>query len=279
VGYVMAVLLEVIAIALGKLFLQMFPRTRMLSLLEILVVGLVALGWGTGPGLLATLVGALLVDYFLLPPYFALPLRNPADALGLILFLGVGVIISSVTSMLVQARRTAEALASSLATEQVLLREANRRMGEFLSIANHELRTPMTSMMGYLELAELFMKERSSFAEADVGKRDHLLDDMEKILTRTRRQVQIQHRLVNDLLEASAIEKNQLEMRMRDCELTQIVHEAIEDQRVMTPDRTIHLQIPPEKIWCTLMQTASGRSWATTSPMPSSTRAPINRSR
>ena len=42
----------------------------------------------------------------------------------------------------------AEARASELA-----LREANRRMEEFLSIAGHELRTPLTSVLGNVQLA------------------------------------------------------------------------------------------------------------------------------
>jgi len=55
----------------------------------------VAVLLGLGPGIVATLTSALIVDYWYLPPQ-GFGVENVADAVGLILFLGMGVLMSVV---------------------------------------------------------------------------------------------------------------------------------------------------------------------------------------
>ena len=52
------------------------------------------------------------------------------------------------------ARRTAEAQQLALEKEQAHLTELNRQKEEFVASASHELRTPITSIIGYVELLE-----------------------------------------------------------------------------------------------------------------------------
>jgi PAS domain-containing protein len=73
------------------------------------VVVLIALGWGAGPGLFATAVGTFLLYFVVLPPHFSFDLANPSDALGLVVYLVVGTGISLLASQSVRARRQAEA--------------------------------------------------------------------------------------------------------------------------------------------------------------------------
>src|SRR2546430_7379063 len=75
---------------------------------------------GFGPGLLATLVSALAMDYFWLPPTFAFGMREPGDFMGFLLFLGVGLLVSALSERLIGAQRLAEAAAA----------EARREMDE-----------------------------------------------------------------------------------------------------------------------------------------------------
>ncbi len=49
---------------------------------------------GLGPGLLATAVSALIVNYWFLRPYGAFGIKNPADAVEAVLFIIMGVLIS-----------------------------------------------------------------------------------------------------------------------------------------------------------------------------------------
>lgn len=114
VGYLMAVLWQAAAAALVFLMARLFPPFRFSGLLEMLAVALVALNWGAGPSLVATLLGAVLLNYVILPPSFAWSLRSGADVLDIVLFLGVGLTTSLVASQIERARRSAEALRTRL---------------------------------------------------------------------------------------------------------------------------------------------------------------------
>jgi PAS domain S-box-containing protein len=51
---------------------------------------------GLGPGLLATTLSALIVDYWLLPPQGVFSFQNPVDVVGMVLFIIMGILISVV---------------------------------------------------------------------------------------------------------------------------------------------------------------------------------------
>jgi signal transduction histidine kinase len=139
-------------------------------------------------------------------------------------------------------REHAEARANELA-----LRQVNRRMQEFIGMICHELKTPLTVMKGNLQLAEQKMKRlaRSEEGSSEVMRR---LAPVQVLLERARSQINIQDRLVNDLLDASCIQAQTLKLVMEPCNLVSIVQEAVEDQRQMAPLRTIELEVPTEKI-------------------------------
>ena len=63
IGYVVAVLVELSAVGLILFLLSLFPDFDFFAIFTLIGVVLVALGWGTGPGFLATLVSTLLLDF------------------------------------------------------------------------------------------------------------------------------------------------------------------------------------------------------------------------
>lgn len=119
--------------------------------------------------------------------------------------------------------------------------EASRLKDEFLGIASHELRTPMTTMKANIQLARRHirrqLKENGDPARSVLGQLPQFLERAEQQMVR-------QERLVRDLLDASRIETGQLEIRPEPCDLVTIVHEAVEDQQQMTPNRQIVLAAP-----------------------------------
>ncbi len=119
-GYVAAVILEVIAVALTLLLIAVLPAFSLPGLLVVLVVVLVALNWGGGPSLLATLVGGALLDFVVFPYRFGWSVANVADVVRVLLVLVVGLLISLVAGHVAraasQARQEAEAQAAQLHT-------------------------------------------------------------------------------------------------------------------------------------------------------------------
>ena len=63
---------------------------------------------GTGPGLLATALSALSAAFFLLEPRSSLAVANPADLVGLSVFVAVNVAVSVLCGKLHQSRRSAD---------------------------------------------------------------------------------------------------------------------------------------------------------------------------
>ena len=119
-GYLAAVLLEVIAVALTLLLMMGMPAFSLLGLLVILGVALVALHWGGGPSLLATLVGVALLEYAVFPPQFAWSIARVNEMVNVGLVLLVGTLISLVAWHVArgrsQARQQAETQAAQLRT-------------------------------------------------------------------------------------------------------------------------------------------------------------------
>lgn len=120
-GYLIALLLQTLAV-LVTVYLNALLRVFIFTgLLEVLAIALVALSWGVGPSILATLFGAGLFDYVVLPAQFSWKLDDPRDVYQLLLFVLIGLAISIVASQAERARRRTERLADSLAKEHARL--------------------------------------------------------------------------------------------------------------------------------------------------------------
>jgi PAS domain S-box-containing protein len=122
---------------------------------------------------------------------------------------------------------------------------AERRKQEFLSMVSHELRTPLTSIMGFIDLAllynDLFPRPLSPEAEQLLGK-------METVLKRAMRQVEVETRLVEELLEVSRLELRKFELSLQPENLVTIVQETVANQQQAAPTRQIELALPPEEV-------------------------------
>lgn len=136
-------------------------------------------------------------------------------------------------------RERAEAYAGELS-----LRETKERMDEFLGITSHELRTPLTTIKGNIQLAKLRMKYVTRLIQKAGRVPDSDLEEIQTMLDRAERQVNVQGRLIRDLLDISRIQVGKLELNMELCDLSTIVREAVEDQRSAAPRRTITLSLP-----------------------------------
>lgn len=137
---------------------------------------------------------------------------------------------------------SAEAQASVMA-----LREAKRRMDEFLSIVSHELRTPLTVIKANTQLltrriASAMRDEQNAALTASLRITPDLLD-------RTQRQIDRLDRLVSDLLDISRIEVGQLILHTERLDLCGVMREAVDEQRAAWSGRTITLDLPDAPVW------------------------------
>jgi PAS domain S-box-containing protein len=125
----------------------------------------------------------------------------------------------------------------------LISQEATRRMDQFLGIASHELKTPLTTVKGNIQLAK--RRAKSSLTEIPPGSTSlrQKIDDVQMLLDRAERQADVQNRLISDLLDVSRIQVNRLEMRQEHVDLLSIVREAVEDVRYAGATRTFHMTL------------------------------------
>jgi PAS domain S-box-containing protein len=126
---------------------------------------------------------------------------------------------------------------------EIALHKTKGQMDEFLGIASHELRTPLTTIKGNIQLAKLRL---THYMHSLPGGDDELqgnLAEIQTMLDRAERQVNVQNRLVSDLLDISRIEVDKLELSKEPCDLAAIVLETVEDLRSANLIRPIHLEL------------------------------------
>jgi len=94
--------------------------------------------------------------------------------------------------------------------EQV--RALNDKKDEFIGLASHELKTPLTSINGYLQILSRMITDEKG----------------QQFLAKTRQQVKKLSALVNDLLDVSKIEAGKLKFSVEPFNIREVVDDAIE---------------------------------------------------
>jgi two-component system phosphate regulon sensor histidine kinase PhoR len=99
------------------------------------------------------------------------------------------------------------------------------RKDEFIGIASHELKTPLTSVKGYLQLMTSYKKEElPPIVKQYVNKANIALNKLQ--------------RLVNDLLDVSKIQAGRLEYAFTSINLSHLVKECVENAEHIYPAYT-----------------------------------------
>ncbi len=114
-------------------------------------------------------------------------------------------------------------------------RRLRRLEEQFLHIAGHELRSPLTAMQGYLQLA----KRRAD------GMEDERLS---RQIGAAIQQVQRQSQLINQLMEVGRLRTGKLALGVEPVDMVHLVHEVVETMGVIAPDRTFSVTSDTETL-------------------------------
>jgi signal transduction histidine kinase/ActR/RegA family two-component response regulator len=125
-----------------------------------------------------------------------------------------------------------EHLEGANAGELQSMRAADRAKDEFIAIISHELRTPMTSILGWTRMLALGGLDEGTKAEA--------LDALE-------RSTLAQAKLIEDLLDESRIASGKLRMEMRVLDLRTVLENAISQARPAAEVKRIALRVEFEE--------------------------------
>jgi len=161
-----------------------------------------------------------------------------ATTLTILVVVLIDLVLLAIIFLLVrQAIRLREQLAQEKArakaqTEMEVLQETNRQMDDFIGIASHEFRTPLTTVKANLQLARRRMLTmRDEFA---------VLPLLDRATVSTGRL----ERLADDLLDMSRIKADTLVIRRVAFELGGLVRDCVSEQQEYHPARVIALSLP-----------------------------------
>ncbi len=191
------------------------------------------------PARIALLTAALLsapfvvlVQYLRDRPIGALPIVVAASAITILVVLRLYGILRALESSRAgerSARADAEQAQMLLALQNDQLVEADRLKDEFVALISHDLRTPLTSIIGYVELS---LEEGEP--ELDDERRGYL-----KIVSRSSERLL---RLVDDLLFVARLQAGRLVLERAQLDLCMIAAQAVEEARPRAEGKRLALE-------------------------------------
>ena len=142
-------------------------------------------------------------------------------------------LLDSIANTLGEAieRREAEVEKARASAMAAALREADRIKTNFMSIASHELRTPMTVLVGFTEL--LLNRDLPEEKQRDW---------LERIYRESKRLATI----VDDLLNVSRIQSGQITVEQQKLKLLEVVREAVQLVSGVSEKHSLALDIPED---------------------------------
>ena len=137
--------------------------------------------------------------------------------------------VAAVTSLVLGAAvldrtRTERRLLAVEQRSRLAAEEGERLREEFLSVATHELRTPVAAVSGYAQLAQRALA---------AGRSDRLGDAVDSIVRQSRRLAA----LITQLLDASYVQRGQFEIERRPTDISAVVKWAVEASRLADDGR------------------------------------------
>ncbi|NCU41682.1 MAG: HAMP domain-containing histidine kinase [Candidatus Moranbacteria bacterium] len=180
-----------------------------------------------GVNVLIFAISILIASQFL---FVRNPINKVLTAITLVLVLIFGFILIRSMERDLQRKEELQVLADQLAIANQKLKSLDRAKSEFISIASHQLRTPLTAIKGFISLIL-----EGSYGDIDGSIRSAL----NKVYLSNERLI----RLVEDLLSISRIESGRLEYKFRRWKLEDLVEDVADMFRLRARDAGLDFQV------------------------------------
>ncbi|HEY0405946.1 MAG TPA: ATP-binding protein [Pyrinomonadaceae bacterium] len=241
-GYLVAVIGIIAVTGALKLFGGQINSTTV-ALTLLLVVLLVATGWGSRPAVLSSLLGVVCFNFFYLPPVGKMTIDEPDNWVALFSFLLTAFTAGQLSARAKRraeeadaGRREIERLYTELqdaferASHAKALEQSERLKSALLDAVTHDLRTPLTSIKASVTtLLDDFQSkahDEDSIALDTEGRRE-MLEVIDEETDRL-------NRFIEGLVELARIEAGEMHLRRRWGSIEEIITTTLERAAPLT---------------------------------------------
>jgi len=156
------------------------------------------------------------------------PFQLPTDNQSLLVlqsWAGVLTLTSMTLAAAMTERRRAEA---ELEQQKAVVESANRTKDNFLAMLSHELRTPLTPVVSFLDLLE-----------AESGNSEV----MRTALAAIRRNIELEGRLIDDLLDLTRIARGKLKLELKPIDAHEAILQAVEMCQAEAAEKRLRVEM------------------------------------
>ncbi len=216
------------------------------GLMLVLAITLVSIRWGSGPGLVASVVALFAFSYFFISPVYSLAIRDPEDQVAFVVFFLTALAVGQLSSHAKQQaqesearRREIERLYSELrkafeeASEAESLRRSERLKTALLDAVTHDLRTPLTSIKASVTT---LLDGDASFAP-EVNRELLLVINEESDRL---------DRFVEEMMTVARIEGGQLLLRRSPQQALDIINNAVDRASSLLDGHPVEITVEPK---------------------------------
>ena len=220
------------------------------ALAYLLAVLFTALFWGSGPALVASVVGVLCFNFFFLPPLYTLSIAHSENWIALFAFFTTALAVGQLSAR--EKRRAEEAergeheierlykelqTAFERASQAEALKQSERLKSALLDAVTHDLRTPLTSIKA--SITTLIDEARAPEFALDNESRLEMLQVIDEESDRL-------NRFISGLIDLARIDAGELQLRRQWGAIDEIVSAALVRAQPLTLKHEVEVNIEKE---------------------------------
>lgn len=193
-------------VSLGCYFVRDLIGYRSVALILLFAVSVCSMLFSVWPVLVSAVLSALIWDYFFIPPFFTFHVNNAEDVLMLSMYFVIALLNGILTSQIRHFEKQARIKEEK---EQAL-----KYYNTVFNSISHELRTPITTIMGVTENLMHTTHEPSKQEVSELHQEIFIASER-------------LNRLVDNLLNMSRLESGFLKPRIDWCDVKELLHTAV----------------------------------------------------
>lgn len=199
-----------------------FIEYKVVAFILFVTVSLIAMFFDLMPVLLASMLSALVWNFFFIPPKFTLAINSTADLLLFLMYF----VIALLNGVLTYKIRQYEKEATKKEEKENTLKLYNT----ILNSLSHELRTPISTIIG---ASDNLLSENKNLTEKNKHDLNH---EISKASQRLNRQV-------GNLLNMSRLESGFIQPKNNWCDINELIYDIISQLRDTLDAKQVNIQI------------------------------------